>query len=98
MGQVLIDCKLFCCRQPECSDFTFFNFRGIQTCFLLRGCTDKKPRCTVPSSCISAQRNCADGKFCKALTQKPGEDIAWRCQSGINPYKEEIPSGTPCYT
>ena len=82
----------------ECRDFTYFNFRGIRTCFLLSGCNDKRPRCTVPTSCVSGRKDCADGHFCSKLSQKPGEDIAWRCQGGINPYKEDIPSETPCYT
>ena len=84
---------------------------------MLSGCTDKKPRCTVESSCVSGldfnrlycfhyihakyvylgRKDCKDGKYCSKLTQKPGKDIAWRCQSGINPYKEDIPKDTPCY-
>ena len=40
-------------REESCTDFTYFNFRGIQTCFLLSGCSDKKPKCTVESSCVS---------------------------------------------
>jgi len=93
-----MECRDLCLDEPSCTDFTFFNFRGIQTCFLLSGCSDKKPRCTVPNSCVSGRRDCADGSFCPMLTQKPGEDIAWRCQGGINPYKEDIPEDTPCYT
>ena len=79
-----------------CKDFTFFDFRGIKTCFLLKGCTDKRPRCTVPSACVSG-RSSACGKYCPQLTHHEGEHVAWRCQGGINPYKENIPAGTPCY-
>ena len=46
---------------------------------------------------LIGRRDCKGGKFCPKLTQKPGVDIAWRCQSGINPYKEDIPMDTPCY-
>ena len=42
--------------------------------------------------------DCRAGKSCPRLTHKPGKDIAWRCQGGINPYKEDIPERTPCYT
>ena len=39
------------------------------------------------------------GKFCpKLLHTHNDSDISWRCQGGINPYKEDIPAGTPCYT
>ena len=27
-----------------------------------------------------------------------GQGVVWRCQGGINPYKGNIPLGTPCYT
>ena len=79
-----------------CKDFTFFDFRGIKTCFLLRDCTDKRPRCTVPSACVSG-RSSACGKYCPKISHHEEEHIAWRCQGGINPYKENIPAGTPCY-
>jgi len=93
-----MECRQLCLDLEACRDFTYFNFRGIRTCFLLSGCNDKRPRCTVPTSCVSGRKDCADGHFCGKLNQKPGEDIAWRCQGGINPYKEDIPSETPCYT
>jgi len=93
-----MECRQLCLDLEACRDFTYFNFRGIRTCFLLSGCSDKRPRCTVPTSCVSGRKDCADGHFCTKLSQKPGEDIAWRCQGGINPYKEDIPSETPCYT
>ena len=81
----------------ECTDFTFFDFRSIQTCFLLRGCTDKRPPCTNPGSCISGKSG-ECGKYCPMLTEHDSsQDLAWRCQGGINPYKENIPAGTPCY-
>ena len=79
-----------------CKDFTFFDFRGIKTCFLLKGCTDKRPKCTVPSACVSG-RSSACGKYCPRLAHHEDDHLAWRCQGGINPYKENIPAGTPCY-
>ena len=88
---------VFCFRNRECTDFTYFDFRSIHTCFLLRGCTDKRPRCTEEESCVSGtSRQC--GKYCPMLPElDPARDLAWRCQGGINPYKENIPAGTPCY-
>ena len=42
-------------QNTECKDFTFFHFRSIKTCFLLRGCTDKRPKCTEEESCVSGK-------------------------------------------
>ena len=75
---------------PFCKDFTFFDFRGIKTCFLLRDCTDKRPKCTVPTACVSG-RSSACGKYCPQLTHHEEEHIAWRCQGGINPYNLQGP-------
>ena len=80
-----------------CKDFTYFNFRGIETCFLLTGCNDKRPKCTVPDSCVSGKTSCTELSVCNKLTRTPGM-MRWRCQGGINPYTEDIPVGTPCYT
>ena len=39
------------------------------------------------------------GKFCPKLLHTHNDSaISCRCQGGINPYKEDIPAGTPCYT
>ena len=43
---------------PNCTDFTYFDFRSIKTCFLLKGCEDKRPRCTVRDSCVSGSKDC----------------------------------------
>ena len=42
-------------QNTECKDFTFFHFRSVKTCFLLRGCTDKRPKCTEEESCVSGK-------------------------------------------
>ena len=78
-----------------CSDFTYFHFRSVATCFLLRGCTDRRPRCSEARSCVSGHSG-GCGLHCPRLTR--GQGVVWRCQGGINPYKENIPAGTPCYT
>ena len=36
---------------------------------------------------------------CDMLSEDHIENhMRWRCQGGINPYKEKIPAGIPCYT
>ena len=82
-------------RLATCTDFTYFTFRALATCFLLRGCTDRRPRCSEARSCVSGHSG-GCGLHCPRLTR--GQGVVWRCQGGINPYKENIPAGTPCYT
>ena len=85
----------------QCNDFTFFDFRGIKTCFLLKGCSDKRPKCTVAASCVSGGTppDCMPKDTCDMLSEDHIENhMRWRCQGGINPYKEKIPAGIPCYT
>ena len=66
---------------------------------LLNDCSDKRPKCTVPSSCVSGKVSCSDRKMCHMLSSHDIEQhMRWRCQGGINPYEEDIPAGTPCYT
>ena len=48
----------FIFSNPNCTDFTYFDFRSIKTCFLLKGCEDKRPRCTVRDSCVSGRKDC----------------------------------------
>ena len=84
-----------------CHDFTYFNFRGIKTCFLLKGCSDKRPKCTVAASCVSGGTppDCMPKDTCDMLSEDNIENhMRWQCQGGINPYKEKIPAGIPCYT
>ena len=82
-----------------CNDYTFFDFRGIRTCFLLKGCSDIRPKCTVATSCVSGKTTCENMNKCDELsTNNLHNKMKWRCQGGINPYEEKIPAGTPCYT
>ena len=88
-------------RETGCEDFTYFNFRGIKTCFLLKACTDKRPKCTKPETCVSGKLTCTEVEMCDKLDNDPAilsTKMRWRCQGGINPYEEKIPAGTPCYT
>ena len=97
---VIIHCRYTGPGAP-CHDFTYFNFRGIKTCFLLKGCSDKRPKCTVAASCVSGGTppDCMPKDTCDMLSEDNIENhMRWRCQGGINPYKEKIPAGIPCYT
>ena len=71
----------------------------MKTCFLLAGCNDKKQACPEQGTCESgavAGEGCSveDG-FCDKITP---DKVRWRCKNGINPYKDTVPVGTPCYT
>ena len=82
----------------KCTDYTFFHLRGKRTCFLLAGCNDKKTVCPVQFTCTSGaieDGGCiTPGGTCKKISI---DNVRWRC-NGINPYTEEVPVGTPCYT
>jgi len=82
--------------EPQCNFFTFFQFRGIPSCYILRSCNEKKPACNDPRNCKSGQRTCKK-KFCPKLVMNDGQYAHWRCQ-GLNPYMEDIPEGKTCHT
>ena len=44
-------------RRPDCLVFSFFRFRGTNSCYLLRGCSEQKPPCAVRGSCVSGRDN-----------------------------------------
>ena len=83
----------------KCTDYTFFDLRGEKTCFLLAGCNDKKSICPVQYTCTSGaieDGGCISrpGGTCKKIST---DHVRWRC-NGVNPYTEEVPVGTACYT
>ena len=90
-------CSHACKKNKNCNFFTFFNFRGSPSCFVLKGCNEKKPRCTLARNCVSGQKDCHNmRKTCPKLNLKKGDKARWRCK-GINPYMKDIPEGTHCY-
>ena len=95
--QTATECSDACKKDESCKFFTFFNFRRSPSCYALKGCQEKKPRCSVPSNCVSGEKNCQQlTGACPKLEIKDGDKARWRCR-GINPYKEDIPKGTHCY-
>ena len=62
-------------RFRGCAEYTFFNFRGIMTCFLLSGCHDKRPRCTQSSSCVSGSISCETEPRCPQIETMPSEQL-----------------------
>ena len=91
------ECSDACQKDDSCKFFTFFNFRGSPSCYALKGCQEKKPRCSMPSNCVSGEKNCKQlTGACPRLGKKDGDKARWRCK-GINPYKDDIPEGTHCY-
>jgi len=89
-------CEEACMAEAQCNFFTFFRFRGIPSCYILKSCNEKKPACNDPRNCKSGQRTCKK-KFCAKLVMNDGRYAHWRCQ-GLNPYMEDIPEGKTCHT
>jgi len=94
------DCFNECKKVAECEIFTFTKFRGEGSCYLLTDCDDKKQPCADKKNCASGYKSCSDAwPFCPKITAPPeGSDgVIWSC-GAVNPYTEEIPDGTICYT
>jgi len=93
------ECFEMCLTDQKCKFYTFIKFRGNPSCFLLRSCYDKKPKCTVPGTCVTGKINCKDVIPCPRLKLNTDDEYLahWRCK-GINPYNEEIPSHVTCHT
>lgn len=89
-------CHDICKKQKDCEYFTFFKFRTHPSCYLLRTCEDKKPMCTVPGTCVSAEMKCQEDVPCPKLEFKKGAYARWICD-GVNPYEENIPSHVTCH-
>ena len=64
------DCSKACQADKSCNFFTFFNFRRSPACFALKSCKERKPRCTVPSNCVSGEKDCHNQTVCPKLNLK----------------------------
>ena len=107
------ECQNICKQKENCKFFTFFQFRGFPSCYLLKSCNEKvrvvtilqtlrayseqKPVCTEKDTCVSGMMTCTVETPCPRLRLKRGDHSRWRCD-GVNPYKEDIPSHVSCHT
>ena len=107
------ECQNICKQKENCKFFTFFQFRGFPSCYLLKSCnekvsvvkilqtlrtySDQKPVCTEKDTCVSGMMTCTVETPCPRVRFKRGDHSRWRCD-GVNPYKEDIPSHVSCHT
>jgi len=94
------ECYEQCKKEADCEIFTFQEFRGQASCSLLTDCSDKRQPCADKAKCASGYKSCSDAwPFCPKLTPpaEGSDGVIWKC-GAVNPYTEEIPDGTLCYT
>jgi len=95
------ECQTKCLASEDCEYFTFKKVRGEARCSLLRGCSEKEPRCPHKESCSSGPSTCSCSKLEKVPVDTKHTSYArWSCKtrdgSVINPYEEDIPLTATC--
>jgi len=93
-------CQAKCQEKEECNYFSHEILGNNEVCYLLKSECDKEY--TFNEKKISGPKSCEDQPFCEPLgfpTENTPETVYWTCEMDeINPYSDQIPIGTLCYT
>lgn len=96
-----IECQARCKARGDCQYFTFKKVRGDARCSLLRGCSEKEPRCPHKESCSSGPSQCSCSRLVKVPVDTRHTSYArWSCKTRdglvINPYEKDIALTATC--
>ena len=96
-----VECQAKCNENKDCKYFTFLKVRGNARCSLMRGCSEKEPKCPHKESCSSGPKQCSCSKLNKIpLDTRHTSYARWTCTTKdgtkINPYEQDIPLTATC--